>query len=68
MIYRGNNVEFEFAVRGRLEDTRVNLDFLDTGPIEFFERRNNARLLACSGRAVYEEMWEVTALRLRYIY
>jgi len=60
----GNNVEFEFTVRGGLEDTRIDLDLLDTGTVEFFESGNNARFLACTRRAVYEEMWKVPALCL----
>lgn len=64
MIDGSDNVEFEFTVRGGLEDTCINLDLFDTRAVEFFESCNNARLLACAGRPVHEEMWEVAALRL----
>lgn len=64
MIYGGDNVEFELAVRCGLEDTRIDLDLFDTRAIEFFEGCDDARFLACSRRAVYEEMREVAALCL----
>jgi len=54
MVDGGDNVEFEFTVRGSLEDTRVNLDLFDTGTVELFESGNDARLLACTRRAVDE--------------
>jgi hypothetical protein len=47
-----------------LEDACVDLDLFDTGTVELFERRDDARLLSCTRRAVYEEMWEVAALCL----
>jgi hypothetical protein len=64
VVYGSDNVEFEFTVRGGLEDACIDLDLFDTGAIEFFECCNNARLLSCAGRAIYEEMWEVAALCL----
>lgn len=39
------DVELEFPVGGGLEDSRVDLDLFDTGPVELFERGNNASLL-----------------------
>jgi hypothetical protein len=39
------DVELEFPVGGGLEDSRVNLYLFDTGPVELFERGNNASLL-----------------------
>ena len=35
VVYRSNDIEFELAIRGGLEYTRVNFDFFDTWPIEF---------------------------------
>lgn len=34
VVYRGNDVEFKFAIGGGLEHTGVNLDFLDSRPVE----------------------------------
>lgn len=65
MVYGGYNVELEFAIRGCLEDTGINLDLLDTRPIKLLERCNDARFLPCARWSVYEEMGEVTALCLR---
>jgi hypothetical protein len=60
----GDDVEFEFAVAGRLEDARVDLDLLDSGAVQFFERGYDASLLSCSGGSVDKEMREVVALGL----
>ena len=65
VVYGGDDVELEFAVRRGLEDARVDLDLLDTGTVHLLERCDDARLFACARRAVYEEMWKVTALCLR---
>jgi hypothetical protein len=65
VVYRSDDVEFEFAVCRGLEDARVDLDLLDTGAIQLLECCDDARLLACAGRTVYKEMWKVTALCLR---
>jgi hypothetical protein len=43
-----DNIEFEFPVRRSLEDACVDFDLFDSGAIEFFERRDDARFLACS--------------------
>jgi hypothetical protein len=67
VVYGSDDVEFEFAVRGGLEDACVDLDLFDTGTVEFFECCNNARLLSCARRAIYEEMWEVAALCLHNV-
>lgn len=64
MVYGSDNVEFELAVRGSLEDTCIDFDLFNTGAIEFFEGCDDTRLLTCSRRAVYEEMGEVAALCL----
>ena len=65
MVEGSDNVEFKFAVRGGLEDARIDFNLFDTGAVEFFERRNNARLLACARGTVYKEMWEIAALCLQ---
>ena len=67
MVYGSDDVEFEFAVRGGLEDACVDLDLFDTGAVELFECGDYARLLSCAGRTVYEEMWEVATLRLHNV-
>lgn len=46
MVYGCYDVELELAVRGRLEDARIDLDLLDTGTIEFFKGCDNASLFA----------------------
>lgn len=67
MVYGSDDVEFEFAVRGSLEDARVDLDLFDTGAVKLFECGDYARLLSCAGRTVYEQMWEVAALCLHNV-
>ena len=64
VVYGCDDVEFELAVRGRLEDAGVDLDLLDTRAVEFFERCNDTRLLACPRRSIDQKMGEVTALCL----
>lgn len=64
MVDRGHDVEFELAVAGRLEDARVDLDFLDAGAVELFEGCDDAGFLAGARGAVDEEVWEVAALCL----
>lgn len=64
VIIRRDNVELEFPVTRRLEDSSVDFDLLDSGAVQFLECRNDPSLLACAGRSVYQEMREVTALRL----
>ncbi len=65
MVYRGYNVEFEFSIRCCLEYTCVNLDLLNTRSVELFECSDDTCLLSGAGWPVNEEMWKVTALRLR---
>lgn len=65
MVYGCDNVEFELAVCGRLENTSVDLDLFDTRTVQLLESRNNAGLLACARRSVNEEVREVTALCLQ---
>jgi len=64
VVYGCDDVEFELAVRSCLKDAGVDFDLLDTRPVELLERCDNAGLLACAGRSVYEEMREITALCL----
>jgi hypothetical protein len=64
MVYRGYDVKFEFPVGRRLENARVDFYFFDTGAVEFFEGGNDACLLPCPRRSVYEEVGKVSALRL----
>jgi hypothetical protein len=47
-----------------LEDTRIDLDLLNSRAIELFEGCDYASLLAGARWTIYEEMWEVTALCL----
>ena len=64
MVYRGDNIEFEFPVTRGLEDSCVDLDLLDSGAVEFFESRDNPRFLACARWSVYKEVREVATLCL----
>lgn len=59
MVYGGDNVELQLAVRSRLEDTRIDLDLFDSRAVELFERRNDAGLLSGARRAVDEQVGEV---------
>ena len=60
----GDDVEFELAVRRRLEDAGVDFDLLDAGAVEGAEGGDDAGLLAGAGRAVHEEVREVGGLGL----
>lgn len=64
MVYRRNDIELEFAVRGGLEDASVDFDLLDAWAVEFLEGGDYACLLACTGRSIDEKMGEVAALCL----
>lgn len=64
MIYGCDDVEFEFAVAGRLEDARVDLDLFHAGPVQFFQCRDYAGLLPGAGGTVDQEMREVSTLSL----
>lgn len=64
MVDGRDDVEFELAVAGRLEDSVVDLDFLDAGAVQFLERCDCACFLARAGGAVYQEVWKVAALGL----
>jgi len=64
MVNRCYDIEFEFAVRGRLEDAGVDFDLFDTGAVEFFEGGDDAGFLASTGGPVDEEMGEIAALCL----
>ncbi len=64
MVDRGHDVEFEFAVGSGLEDAGVDFYLLHAWAVEFFEGCNDAGLLACAGRAVHEQVREVTGLCL----
>jgi hypothetical protein len=46
VVYRGDDIELKLAVRGGLEDTRVDLDLFDSRTVELFEGRDDSRLLA----------------------
>ena len=67
MVYGCDDVELEFAVCGGLEDACIDLDLLNTGPVELLERCNNACLLARPRGSIYEEMWKVAALCLHNV-
>ena len=60
----GDDVEFEFAVRGRLEDARVNFDLFDAGAVEGAEGGDYASLFAGAGGAIDEKVREVGGLGL----
>lgn len=44
----GDDVEFELAVAGRLEDAGVDFDLFHSRPVQFLQCRDDACLLACS--------------------
>ena len=64
VVDRGHDVEFEFFVRGRLEDARVDFDFFHTWAVQFFEGGNDAGFLAGARGAVDEEMGKIAGLCL----
>jgi hypothetical protein len=59
-----DNVEFELAVGCGLEDSCVDFDLFDAGPIQLFEGRDDPGFLTCTGGAIDEEVREVAALSL----
>jgi hypothetical protein len=65
MVVGWDDVEFELAVARCLEDSTVDLDLLYTRAVECAKSCCDSCLLARSGRAVDQKMWEVSALRLR---
>jgi hypothetical protein len=67
VVYGGDDIEFEFAIRGCLEHARIDLDLLDTGAVELLERCDDACLLPSARGPIDEEMWEITALSLRKV-
>lgn len=64
MVDGGDDVEFKFAVGGRLEDARVDFDLLDAGAVEGAEGGDHAGFFAGAGGAVDEEVGEVGGLGL----
>ncbi len=64
MVDGGDDVEFEFAVGGRLKDAGVDFDFFDTGAVEGAEGGDDAGFFAGAGGAVDEEVREVGGLGL----
>lgn len=64
MVYRSDNIEFEFAVRRCLEDPRIDLDAFDTGAIEGSECGDYTSLFASARGSVDEKVWEVGTLCL----
>ena len=52
MVDRGDNVEFEFAVGGCLEDSRVDFDLFHAGAVELFESCDDSCFLSCAGGTV----------------
>lgn len=52
MIDRCDDVEFELAVRGGLEDARVDLDLFDAGAVQFAQGGDDAGLFAGAGGSV----------------
>lgn len=64
MIHGGYNVEFELAVARGLEHSRVDFDLFNAWAVEFAKGGDYAGFFAGAGRAVDEEVGEVTALCL----
>jgi hypothetical protein len=67
VVHGSDNIEFELAVGAGLEDSRVDFDFLDAGPVELLEGCDNAGFLTGARGAVDEEVWEVAGLCLRWL-
>ena len=53
VINRRDNVELEFPVTRRLEDSGVDLDLFNSGAVQFLECRDNSSLFACTRWPVY---------------
>jgi len=64
VVVGGYNVEFQLAVRGGLEDTRIDFYLLDTRAEKGAEGGCYPSLFACARGTVDEEMGEVTAVCL----
>lgn len=47
-----DDIEFDLAIRGGLEDARVDLDLFDTGAVELLQGGDNAGLFSGARRAV----------------
>lgn len=63
-----DDVELQFPVTRRLEDSSVDLDLLDSGAVQFLQCCDYAGFLARAGRSVDEEVREVSALSLTPMY
>lgn len=46
VVYRGHDIEFEFAVAAGLKNPRIDLDLFYTGAVELFQCSDDASLLA----------------------
>ena len=64
MVDGGDDVELEFAIRGRLEDAGVDLDLFHAGAVERAQGGDYAGLFASTRGAVDEEVREVGGLSL----
>lgn len=64
MVDRGYDIEFEFAIRRGLKDSRIDFDLLHTGTVQLFESRYNASLFARARRAIDKEVRKVARLCL----
>lgn len=60
----GDDVEFDFAVGGGLEDARVDFDLFDAGAVELLEGGDDTGLFAGAGRTVDQQVGEVAGLGL----
>lgn len=64
MVDRGDDVEFELAIGGGLEDACVDLDLFDGGAKELFEGGDDAGFLAGARGAVDKKVRKITTLGL----
>lgn len=64
VVHGGDDVEFDFAVGGGLEDARVDLDLFNAGTVELLEGGDDTGLFAGAGRAVDQQVGEVAGLGL----
>lgn len=64
MVNRGYDIEFELTIRCGLEDSGVNLDFLNARAVELLQGCDYPGLLSCARWTVDKEMREISTLCL----
>lgn len=64
MVDGRDDVEFELAIRGRLENARVNFDLFGAGAEEGFQEAEDPGFFASTGGSIEEKVGEVAAFCL----